>query len=134
VHQFLLRFLNPQIFNFLPAAKDWKGFQSCLTLLEYYPNNIGRMGYVCALRNCKTRALSGLFSFPKDPELKKKWLEKCVLTKSIKPSSTVCLKHFRQCDIRTRKVTRRMCLRKGGYFKKQKRLRDLVAEMFRFEF
>ena len=49
----------------------------------------------CAI--CPNRVASGLFSFPSDEELRKKWKAVCNL-ESIKQSDRVCLEHFDSAD------------------------------------
>ena len=54
----------------------------------------------CAFPNCKIRAKSGMFKFPKDEERRKKWLENCQLTANqILDSTTICQFHFRPQDL-----------------------------------
>ena len=56
--------------------------------------------YCCVFPMCNVSGNTGLFKFPKDPELKSKWLAACQLS-SVKGDDKICKRHFHPSDILT---------------------------------
>ena len=48
----------------------------------------------CVVPSCSTKTISGLFRFPTDPVLKKKWCDIFQIHSDVGPSRRVCHKHF----------------------------------------